>query len=207
MAVITISRMYGSGGSEVAQRVADALGWQLWDNALLDAVALRLGVTRAEVEAVEEKVPSLVQRLADAMAYTTPELAPATTAAMLPPSEERVVEVTERIIAEVVQTGNVVLVGRGAQCLLATREDALHIFCYAPPEALAARVAKRRGIPLDEAKKEVQETNEQREHYVKTHWKRKWRAPENYHLMLNTGWLGVEGAADVAVLAAKKLVG
>ena len=106
MAVITISRMYGSGGSEVATRVAKALGWTLLDNALVDAVAQRLGVTAAEVEAIEEKVPTLVQRLADAMAFTSPELAPAAAEAPMPPSDERVVEVTKRIINEAVQAGN-----------------------------------------------------------------------------------------------------
>ena len=43
MAIVTISRMYGSGGSLVARRVADALGWDLLDNAVVDSVADRLG--------------------------------------------------------------------------------------------------------------------------------------------------------------------
>jgi cytidylate kinase len=203
MAVITISRMYGSGGSEVASRVATSLGWTLLDNALVDAVAQRLGVSTAEIEAIEEKVPSLVQRLADAMAYTSPELAPATAEATLPPSDERVVEMTHRIIGEAVQTGNVVLVGRGAQCMLAAREDAVHVFCYAPMDALAARVARRRGISHDEARREVEETNSDREHYVKAHFKRKWKALENYHLCLNTAWLGLDGAAELVLAAAR----
>jgi cytidylate kinase len=45
MAVITISRLYGSGGSEVAQRVADTLGWELLDNSIVDAVAARLDMS------------------------------------------------------------------------------------------------------------------------------------------------------------------
>lgn len=207
MAVITISRMYGSGGSEVAALVARELGWTLLDNALVDAVAKRLGVTTAEVEAVEEKVPTLVQRLADAMAFASPELAPAAAEAPMPPSEERVVEVTKRIIEEAVQQGDVVLVGRGAQSMLAAREDALHAFCYAPMDALVARVARRRGISLEEARREVEETNAQREHYVKVHFKRKWRAHENYHLCLNTAWLGVEGAAALIVAAERAKLG
>jgi cytidylate kinase len=207
MAVITISRMYGSGGSEVAQRIATALGWTLLDNALVDAVAQRLGVTAADVEAVEEKVPSLVQRLADAMAYTSPELAPATAEAVMPPSDERVVEMTHRIIGEAVQTGDVVLVGRGAQCMLAAREDAIHAFCYAPMDALVARVARRRGIPADEARREVDEINSHREHYVKAHFKRRWKAHENYHLCLNTAWLGIDGAADLVLAAARAKLG
>jgi hypothetical protein len=59
MPVITISRMFGSGGSDVAARVADTLGWSLLDNALVDRVAARLGRTPVEVKAIEERVPSL----------------------------------------------------------------------------------------------------------------------------------------------------
>lgn len=207
MSVITISRMYGSGGSEVAARVAEALGWQLLDNALVDAVAQRLGVTAADVEAVEEKVPSLVQRLADAMAYTSPELAPAAAEAPMPPSDEQVLEVTKRIIGEAVQAGNVVLVGRGAQSMLAAREDAVHVFCYAPREALVDRVMRRRAISREDAAREVDETNADREHYVKAHWKRKWKAHENYHLCLNTAWLGIDGAVELVLTAARSRLG
>ena len=67
MSVITISRLYGSGGSEVAELVAKELGWSLLDNAVIDAVAARLGISREEVAAREERVPSLVQRLAEAL--------------------------------------------------------------------------------------------------------------------------------------------
>ena len=47
MAIVTISRQYGSGGSEVAERVARTLGWKLYDNAVVDEVAARLGITPA----------------------------------------------------------------------------------------------------------------------------------------------------------------
>ena len=71
MPVITISRMYGSEGSEVAERVARTLGWALFDNAMIDAIAERSGLTRAEVTAQDERVPSLVERLASALSLGT----------------------------------------------------------------------------------------------------------------------------------------
>ena len=63
MPVITVSRMYGSSGSEVAERAAKALGWQFYDNDLIDAVAERAGLTHEEVAAREERVPSVVARV------------------------------------------------------------------------------------------------------------------------------------------------
>ena len=85
------------------------------------------------------------------------------------------------------QAGPAVFVGRGAQCLLAERADALHVFCYAPRDALReyaiANVRRRR---RRSASAIVDEQNKQREQYVKRHWNRNWLAHENYHLCVNT---------------------
>ena len=204
MALITVSRMYGSGGSEVAERIAHALGWQLLDNAFVDEVAARLGTPAAEIEAREERVPSLAQRLAATLALGAPEILPGPADAALPPSEERLIEVTERIIMEAASRGHSVLVGRGAQSVLASRQDVIHVFCYAPRPALVARAARRLAVSEKEAEKVVDDTNRQREQYVRTYWKRSWRAYENYHLCLNTDWLGVDGAASIVVRLARE---
>ena len=136
MPVITVSRMFGSGGSEVAERVADAFGWSLFDNAMVDAIAERSGLTRAEVTAQDERVPSMVERLAAALSFGSPEIMPPVPSGPIETTEERIVAVTRRVIEEAVQIGPAVFVGRGAQCLLAERSDALHVFCYAPRGAL-----------------------------------------------------------------------
>jgi cytidylate kinase len=198
--------MFGSGGSEVAELVASALGWTLLDDAVVDAVAARLGVTPAEVKARDERVPSLAERLVDTLSLASPELAPTSTTG-LPPSEARLVEVTHHVIDEVVQSGPAVLVGRGAQCVLAERDDAMHVFCYAPQAALVRRTVEQLGLTTTEAEKRVADTNRQRERYVRRHWNRAWRDPGNYHVCLDTAWLGVPETASLIVdLARKRLL-
>src|SRR5687767_161989 len=207
MAIVTVSRQYGSGGSEIAARIARALGWRLLDNALIDGVAERLGTTVEEVEAREERVPTLVQRLADAMALGSPEMLTPIEDASLPPSDESLLEVTRRVIAESIAAGPVVLVGRGAQSMLAERADTLHVFCYAPKSALVARAMRRLGVDAAAAQKAVEETNKQREQYVRKYWSRSWAAHENYHLCVNTEWLGIDGAADLVIEMARDRFG
>ncbi|HUQ80013.1 MAG TPA: cytidylate kinase-like family protein [Gemmatimonadaceae bacterium] len=202
MPVITISRLFGSGGSDVAAQVADTLGWTLLDNALVDRVAARLGRTPVEVQAIEERVPSLAERLADALALGSPEIVSPSLSAPLPPTEERLLEVTERVIDDAVARGPVVLVGRGAQSYLAQHADALHVFCHAPRPSLIARVVEREGISPEEAARRVDETNKRREQYVRRYWHRSWREPENYHICVNTEWLGIDGAAELIVRVA-----
>lgn len=204
MPVITISRMYGSGGSLIAERVADALGWPLFDNKFIEMVAERSGLSPDEVSAHEERVPPLVERIAAALSLGTPEMMPAIPETPIPSMDEEISAIERRVIEEAVQSGPAVFVGRGAQCLLAEREDALHVFCYAPSAALRRRAAERLHVSEAEAQRVVMDTNRQREQYVRRQFQREWRAPENYHLMVNTSWLGIDGAADVILKLARK---
>jgi CMP/dCMP kinase len=207
MPIVTVSRQYGSGGSEVAERVATALGWTLYDNSVVEQVAARLRMTPAEVSAREERVPSLVERMASAMALGAPEVMPVVGEMASVPSEERMVMVTKRVIEDAVAAGPAVLVGRGAQCMLARRSDALHVYCYAPQEDLERYVIENLEVPASEAHKRVMETNHQREAYVRLHWKRNWRDVANYDLCVNTASLGVDGAARLVTEVAQERFG
>src|SRR5690348_11387777 len=206
MPFITISRMYGAGGSEVAARVAHALGWSLFDNAVIDAVAERTGMTRAEVSARDERIPSMVERIATTLSLGTPESMPAIPEAPVLMTEERVVDITRRVIEEAVQQGPAVFVGRGAQCLLANRRDSLHVFCYAARPKLVEGAIQRLGVAAKDAERVVAEMNRNREQYVRRHFNREWKDVSNYNLCVDTGWLGLDGAAELIVeLARKKL--
>jgi CMP/dCMP kinase len=207
MPVITISRMYGSGGSEVAERVSAALGWTLFDNDMVDAIAERSGLTRAEVTRQDERVPSMAERLASVLSLGSPEVMPPVPAGPIESTEERIVAVTRRVILDALQVGPAVFVGRGAQCLLAERADALHVFCYAPRSALRRYAMEKFNLDAARAERLIADQNRQREHYVKRHWNRSWLAHENYHLCVNTAWLGIDGAAEQVLDAARRLFG
>jgi CMP/dCMP kinase len=203
MPVVTISRLYGSGGSEVAARAASLLGWSLLDNSVVDSVAARLGVTRDEVAAREERVPSLAERLVETMALGSQDWVTAIGDGRRSPTDEQLIEVTRHIVDEAISRGPLVIVGRGAQSMLAERSDALHVFCHAPRAALIARSMTRDRLDEPAASKLVDDTNAHREQWVKRHWNRAWRDPSGYHLSVNTDWLGIAAAADVIVAAAR----
>jgi cytidylate kinase len=206
VAILTVSRLYGSGGSEVAALTAKLLGWSLLDNTVVDAVAARMGLSVAEVRDREERVPSLVERLTSAMAMGSQEWAGPIAAAKRPTAEQ-LIEVTRHIIEEAIASGPVVVVGRGAQAMLAARQDALHVFCYAPRKALIARTMQREGVGVDEATRLVESTNKERDQWVRLHWERERSAHENYDLSVNTDRFGIEGAARLIVSAARARFG
>lgn len=204
MPIVTVSRQYGSGGSVVAARVAAALGWSLLDNEVIDAVAHRTGLTVAEVAAREERMPSLAERVATAMAMSTQEMLAPLAAAKLPPSDERLLEATRKVIEEAADQGPVVIVGRGAQMMLGSRGDVFGVFCAAPREALIRQVMARDRLDRAAAARRVDEVNRARAEWTRAHWGREWAASENYHLCVNTDLLGIDLAADVVASAARR---
>ncbi len=199
MPVITISRMFGSGGGQVARRVAEILGWTLLDNGFVERIAARLHRTPADVEAIDEKGPTLAERLAEALAYGAQELLTTPMHTLLPPEEERLLEVTRQVIDEAVARGPVVLVGRGAQVRFESRADALNVLCIAPNTALVDRVAAREGVARAEATHRVDEENRRRAQFVRRHWDRDWLDASHYHLCVNTAWLGIDRTAELVV--------
>lgn len=188
MAIITISREYASGGAEVAALVAKRLGWDLIDNAFVERVADLAGMPAEEVARLEERVPSFVERLARALSGSSPELfltAGDVAVETLVP-EQKLVRVTEAVIAEAVQHDRVVLVGRGAQAYLGKREGTLHVYVVAARDVRIRRAAERHGVGLSEAERMVDETDDNRRRYVKTHYHRKWDDTANYDIVVNS---------------------
>ena len=151
-------------------------------------------------------MPSLVERLTAAMTMGSQEWMTPVAAAKRP-TDEQLIEVTRHIIQEAIARGPVVVVGRGAPAMLAERADALHVFCYAPRKALIARTMKRDNLNAELAARMVDDTNREREQWVRLHWERDWRAHENYDLSVNTERLGINGASDLIVAAARTIFG
>lgn len=207
MAVVTITRQYGAGGSLVAQRVAEGLGWTVIDNEFVGEVAKRAGLPPETVAAREERAPSLLERLARTLAVSAPEMFVPGAAATGEPDEEALLRITERVIAEAASHGRVVLVGRGATGYLATAGEAaqvLHAYIVAPRDVRIRTIMSRLGIGEDEAARTVHDIDAARERYLERYYGRRRDDASNYHLVVNTAWLGYDGAADLIVELARR---
>lgn len=205
MGVVTITRQFGAGGSRVAGLVAHTLGWTVIDNEFVSHVAARAGLPAEEVAAREERAPSLAQRLVRALATASPEVFVPAAAEGGAGDEETLVRQAERVIAEAAAHGGAVLVGRGAQAYLATAlpADALHVWVVSTRERRLAVTMERLGLDAKTAEQEMDATDADRDRYVAKWYGRRRQDPANYHLVLNTAWLGYEGAADLVVAAAR----
>lgn len=194
---VTISREYGAGGSTVARLVADRLKWRLVDNQLIEEVARRAGVTPEEIAEKEERGPTFVERLARALAASTPELLGPDVIAIPEAEEARLVKITEQVVAEACGEGHAVLVGRAAVAVLAQRTDALHVRLVAPLPHRVEVISRRLGVDAEEAARRIKDVDTHRARYHKQYYDREWADARNYHLTVNTGMLGMTRSAEV----------
>jgi cytidylate kinase len=204
--LITISRQFGAGGSEVARRVAQALGWRVVDNELVEEVASLAGLPPETVAEREERAASFAERLARTLAASAPELLPPPVPGGTVPElqEADLVRLTERVVAEAAARGKLVLVGRAATAVLARERDCLHVRLVAPRAYRIAAAADRLGLGSDQAAAAVDESDAARARYHRQYYQRDWNDPVNYHLVVNTGALGLEGAGAVIIAEARR---
>ena len=203
--VITISRQYGAGGSDVARRVARALGWSLVDNELVEQVAQRAGIPLVEVAERDERAPGFVERLTRTLAAATPDLFPPAEGTVADLDEATLVRITEGVVGEMAAQGRVVLVGRAAPAVLGLQEDALHVKLVASRAFRIHAASQRLGMDPAEVVKIVDDTDAMRARYHREYYNRDWADPLNYHMVLNSGALGLAGAAEVIVARARAL--
>jgi cytidylate kinase len=203
MRAITISREYGSGGSEIAAHVARRLGWHLIDHEVVVRVAEKLHVSEEEAEEHDECVEGLASRIFKSLRLVHPTM-PMTVE--IPPSMDSraFYEARCQIIEGAVASGQVVIVGRGAQAHLVKRRDVLHVRIVAPFALRLAYVMSREGLDRDAAPARIMKKDQERARYLETFYHRHPGNPHLYDLVLNTGILDLESAAEVIALVLER---
>ncbi|MGA7670050.1 MAG: cytidylate kinase-like family protein [Nitrolancea sp.] len=203
MSAITISREYGSGGGEIASRIADRLGWTLVDHQIVADVARRIGMTQEEASARDERGAGLVARVLDALLIAAPE--GTIPAEDLPVSSSDLYhQAVCRVIEKSYNARYVVIVGRGAQALLQRCEDVLHIRVIAPLEMRISYVSQREGLSESAARDRIHSKQQGRDRYLQSHYHRRPNDPTLYDLTVNTRGISLNDAVDIVLDALQR---
>jgi CMP/dCMP kinase len=206
MSAITISRQYGSGGGEVAARLAQRLQWQLIDHEIVAEVARELGMPEEEAEVHDERSESFISRVLGSMQLASPELlANAPIVPLSPGTQEQLYhQALRRVVETAANTGNAVIVGRAGQVLLAKRRDVLHVRIVAPFEQRLRYVMQREGLDEADARARIQQKDRDRSRHLQSQYHRDVNDPLLYDLVLNSGVLDLESLVDLIVLALER---
>jgi cytidylate kinase len=181
--IITVAREYGSGGAEIAQRVAGLLGWNLIDRALIDRVAEFANVPVSATRAYDERNESMMERLLEGFRAAWQEICAGPPPAVF--DARAMHALTEHVIRTAARTGNCIIVGRGSQCILSARADTLHVFVYAPPAFRISRLQSRYPDEKDVRRLMVQADHD-RALYVHQHYHCDWADRCLYDMCLNS---------------------
>ena len=182
--IITVEREYGCGGGDIAQLVADRLGWKLWDQRLTEEIARLANCPKGVVEAREERNDPLYYRLFKSFlrgSYEGSINAPKLNLV----DSETISRTTRRVVEHAAERGNCVIVGRGSQQFLKDRSDTLRVFLYASREQKVKRLIAR-GKGEKEAEELVDSVDRDRADFIKKYFNVEWPDRAIYHLMINT---------------------
>jgi cytidylate kinase len=200
--IITVEREYGSGGGEIAQKLAAQLGWKLWDQLLTEEIARRAKCPKDVVEGREEKPDPLYYRLFKSFLRGSYEGSLNAHKLNLVDAE-CILQYTERVVQEAATSGNAVIVGRGSQHFLRNRKDALRVFLYAPRENKVRRVMAR-GKSEKEAVERVDNVDRERTDFIQRYFNVEWPDRAVYHAMINTA-IGDEAVVEMILDCLKAL--
>ena len=182
--ILTVEREYGSGGGEIAQLLAKELGWKLWDQDLTEEIARLANCPKAVVEVREERTDPLYYRLFKSFLRGSYE-GSLNAHKLNVVDSESILKITERVVQHVAKTGNSVIVGRGSQHFLRSRQDTLRVFLYASREEKVRRLLAR-GKTEKDAQQLVDTVDRERVEFIQKYFHVEWPDRTAYHAMINT---------------------
>jgi cytidylate kinase len=200
--VITIEREYGSGANVIAAKLADRLGWKLWDQLLTDEIARLMNCDSRAVQEHEERQDALHYRLFKAFLRGSFEGSLNAQRLKLVDAD-CVRDVAQRLVMSAAKEGNAVIVGRGSALYLHDLPTALHILIYAPFQEKVRRL-QQAGNSEAEAIRLVSEVDQDRSAFIKQYFDIDWPARHYFHLMINSA-MGDEMVVQTIVNAVAML--
>jgi cytidylate kinase len=213
MAVITISRQYGSGGDEIAARVCEMLGYRYFDKNLMAQVAADVGLSPTEIVDFSEdnyQVRGFLERLfgrgrnsrvVAQVGRWTEDTKGARVKELAELDEAQTITFVQSIVEAAYRHDNVVIVGRGGQATLKDRPGVLHVQIQAPLELQSQRLHELEKVSLAEAREIALKHDRATADYLKRFYNINWLDPYLYDLVINTKKFKVEAAAHLIVNA------
>lgn len=196
--LITLSREYGAGASELAAQLGARLGWRVLDSEIPLEVARRLGIPSTSLGQWDEHAPGLLESMGNALLLGSPDLLIDPGVAARPQARD-VSAATNALLLESAAHPPLIVVGHGAQVIFADRPHSVHVRLVAPIRDRIGRIMARRSCTEQEARAIAEHADRDRAHYVKEYYHRDVRDPQLYAVQINTGKVAMDDAAEIVV--------
>ena len=202
--IITVSRQYGSGGREIGEKVAAALGIPIYDKEIITQAAADGTLSEEAQRGHDNAANSLLYTLAmgSNVFGTTAHFG------YRMPLNDKLFLLQSDVIRGYARQGSCVVVGRCADYVLRDEKSILRTFVYADLDYRENRVKQRHPeIKEGHCIDLINKTDKRRSSYYNFYTGNKWGKLDNYDMAINASTLGIDGAADAIVTAAKRMLG
>ena len=184
--IITISREFGSGGREIGKRLADELGFSYYDREIITEVAKETEMAEKYIQNISEKgvSPYPFQFAKSFAVYSN-----------LQKQQTEILVAEQKIIKQIAQNGDCVIVGRCANIIL-KEYNPMNIFVYANMESKIARCIERaskdENLTEKEIKNKIIQVDKERKKYNNIISSLEWGDKKNYNLCINTSGIDIK---------------
>lgn len=182
--IISISREFGSGGREIAKKVAEDMGLELYDRNMLEDIAEKMNIEPEVLEDIDEKPRNkLLSRRVNGHSNSM---------------EENLAQMQFEYLRRKADQGeSFVVVGRCSETILKDREGLVSIFIVGDKETKINHTMEKFGISREEAVTKSERHDRSRRRYHNHYSDFKWGDSRNYDMCINSSRLGMEGTAGI----------
>jgi len=190
--VIAISREYGSGGRHIGELLAKELGVPFYDKEIIHMAAEKSGMSVGFIEKSDESIPSAFLHNLKYSAYTNYD----SIALYDTPVTDKVFLAQSAVLKELASAGNCVIVGRCAGYVLRDEPGLVTIFIRGAFDDRVRFAVENYSLPPQKAMERVKRIDKSRTNYYKYYTSRQWGSINDYDLVINTSFTGVDGAVE-----------
>ena len=187
---VTIEREYGSGGTEIAEKLAKKCGIACYGEEIMEAASKKLHISVDEAQQYEEKVTSSFLYsmfvMSQAQIGNTDVL----------PMESKLYVAEHNAIISLAHNGRCVFVGHCASEALKDENGVLRVFIRADDDFKRGRMITDYGIAEKDADAVCKRFNKKRANYYAFNTSKKWDDLTNYDIVLDSSRIGIEGCVD-----------
>ena len=199
--IISIGRECGSGGHEIGEKLAEHYGIKLYDKEMIGLLAEKLNRDPEELARQEEKVTGHWLRGKNGFASQGTMMNKLTTS-------DRLFLQERDLIRHLAEKESFVIIGRGANAILADDPNTLKLYVYATEEFKIPRVMAQYGITDEnEARSKMHQVDKARREYFDYYTGMTWGSSDVHDFMINSAAFGINQTADILIAIAGRKFG
>ena len=195
MAVITISKEFGTEGEKVASRVAEKLGYEYIGKNLVADIAKELNISESEAVTFHKTSQSRILRFVDRYTCSIVQKVVDREHGCL--DDKNYYEVTKKLVENVYEAGDVIILGWGSQCLLKGKPDTLHVRLIKDNDLKINEIMQSQNLSHKASKGFIDREEGDLKAYIKHYFNEDWNAAHLYDLIIDMGKTSVEKAVGM----------